>query len=81
MVDIVEGKGLTDGFKSLTEPVVTLHLGSHSEQSSPFFLGNNDTASWNEQRAFPWNGKDRLRVVVGDRVQSPVTASSHYIGE
>ena len=81
LVDIIDGEDITDGFKSLMEPMITLHLGSQTEQSSSFFLGSaNNRATWNEQKAFVWNGKDRLRVAVSDRVLSPVTAGSHYVG-
>ena len=61
--------------------MITLYLGSQTEQSSPFFLGSaNNRATWNERKAFVWNGKDRLRVAVSDRVLSTVTAGSHYVG-
>ena len=82
LVDIIKGENMSDGFKFLMEPVVTLYLGSQTERSSPFYLGSgvDCDATWNERRTLSWNGKDRLRVAVNDRGESPVI-DSRYIGK
>ena len=80
MVDIIEGVDITDGFKSLMEPIVTLQLGVQSEHSFPGHSGIYDKTVWNERKTLAWNGKDRLRVAVSDRGVSTIDSDPHYIG-